>query len=197
MKPNQKTLKSEKTRRSIVNTFLHFYAKQPFEEITVKRVTEQLDINRGTFYLHYFDLDNLLTSIEDEHLDAIRAINEKNRSSYLAKDVTNLKQYYVSTLEYIGANKDVFRVLMSTSSRPRFRELFKEAMRDNAKAKNQMALGAQKWNNFNRYIVDVLVEGNMGIINNWVSEGNNSTVEEVAALFGDIMLNLPYSDLSR
>ena len=45
--------------------------EKPFKDITVKDITERADLNRGTFYLHYVDIYDLLSKIEDETLQAI------------------------------------------------------------------------------------------------------------------------------
>ena len=46
--------------------------KKSIKEITVKELVELVDINRSTFYLHYSDIYNMLSSIEEELLEEIR-----------------------------------------------------------------------------------------------------------------------------
>ncbi|MDR1893203.1 MAG: TetR/AcrR family transcriptional regulator [Spirochaetales bacterium] len=184
--------KKDETQRKIIETFLSLYAKLPLKQITIKGITERLKINRGTFYLHYFDLDDLLTSIEDEHLEFIRKINDKNRRYYLSNKVNDLQKFYIPTLKHIEENKPVIRILMSPNSRPRFKDAFKDMMRNNVKSKYQFALDGNKRDEYKKYIIDIIIAGNMGIISNWVCTENNNSAQDIADLFGDILLNLPY-----
>jgi AcrR family transcriptional regulator len=187
--------KKDVTQKNIIEAFLSFYAEMPFEQITIKGITERLKINRGTFYLHYFDLDDLLTSIEDGHLDAIRKINDKNRRHYLSNNVNELRQFYFAALKYIEDNKSVIRILMNPNSRPRFKDSFKDIMRNNVKSKYQFTLDGNKKDAYKKYIIDIILAGNMGIISNWVCTENNNSAQDIAELFGDILSNLPYFNL--
>ena len=45
------------TRRLIQDTLLALMDKKPFSRVTVTELCRHAEINRGTFYLHYLDLD--------------------------------------------------------------------------------------------------------------------------------------------
>ena len=52
-------LRTEKTKRSIINSFLELRSRKPLEKITVKELSEKAEINKATFYLHYHDIYDL------------------------------------------------------------------------------------------------------------------------------------------
>ena len=56
------------TRKVIRDTLLAAMQQKPFSKITVTEICKQSDINRGTFYLHYYDLDDVLDDIIGEIL---------------------------------------------------------------------------------------------------------------------------------
>ena len=58
------------TRQTIRDTLLERMKEKPFGRVTVTEVCKQAEINRGTFYLHYLDLDDVLDDILTEMLDA-------------------------------------------------------------------------------------------------------------------------------
>ena len=62
-------LRVKRTRRSIMNAFIHLRAERPIEKITVKELAEKAMINKATFYLHYKDIYDLSEQLEDELLD--------------------------------------------------------------------------------------------------------------------------------
>ena len=185
------------TRERIISAFLEQYAKRPFELITVKGISEALAINRGTFYLHFLDLDELLTALEDEHLAAIRKLNKENRYHYLSRSIDEMKLFYIPTLEYIGENRSVISVLMGIHSRSRFRESLASLMRSNVRNKYESAVASYKWDEYKKYLIDIIVAGNISIISNWISTENNNSAEDIAQLFVDVIKNLPYMNLQE
>lgn len=62
---NQRTLQ---TRRAIRSTVLSMLEHTPFSKIKVTDVCRRLKINRGTFYLHYYDLEDVLDDLLEEML---------------------------------------------------------------------------------------------------------------------------------
>ena len=52
-------LRTERTKRSIINAFLELRSQKPLEKITVKELSELAFINKATFYTHYQDIYDL------------------------------------------------------------------------------------------------------------------------------------------
>ena len=42
---------------------------KPVQNITVRELTDYVNLNRGTFYLHYRDIQDLLEHLENDILD--------------------------------------------------------------------------------------------------------------------------------
>lgn len=56
------------TRQIIKDTFLKLLNEKQFPKITVTEICKLADINRGTFYLHYYDTSDVLDDILNEIL---------------------------------------------------------------------------------------------------------------------------------
>lgn len=54
------------TRSVIRQSLLELMGEKPFEKITVTEICKTSDINRGTFYLHYYDTLDVLDDLIDE-----------------------------------------------------------------------------------------------------------------------------------
>ena len=63
-----------KTKKILKNSLVDLMEVKDFRKITVTDLTEKSDINRGTFYLHYADIYDMIEKLEDETIDII---NEK------------------------------------------------------------------------------------------------------------------------
>ena len=51
------------TRQTIKNVFLEELKRTSYGKMTVSEICKKAEINRGTFYLHYLDLDDVLDDI--------------------------------------------------------------------------------------------------------------------------------------
>lgn len=60
------------TKRVIKEALIELMGHKPFPKITVKELCAAAEINRGTLYLHYLDLADVLDEIENEVLAAAR-----------------------------------------------------------------------------------------------------------------------------
>jgi AcrR family transcriptional regulator len=62
---------TEQTKNNLRIAFWSLYAQKPIEKISIKEITELAGYNRGTFYLYYNDVYDLLHQIEEEILGKI------------------------------------------------------------------------------------------------------------------------------
>lgn len=64
---NQEVKKNDRrtqyTRKVIKEAFLDELSKKKFGKISVTAICQICEINRGTFYLHYYDLDDVLDDV--------------------------------------------------------------------------------------------------------------------------------------
>ena len=78
---SEKTSKQDRrtryTRQSIKETFLELLKQKNFTKITVTEICKISEINRGTFYLHYYDIHDVLEDILndiDRHMEIFRNV---------------------------------------------------------------------------------------------------------------------------
>jgi len=55
-----------KTKRSLRDCLVRLMKEKKIQDITVREISEMADINRGTFYLHYKDIYDLLEHVESD-----------------------------------------------------------------------------------------------------------------------------------
>ena len=57
--------RAQRTEKAIQEAFERLITTMPLAEITVTRLTQEADINRKTFYLHYTSIEDLLNGRVD------------------------------------------------------------------------------------------------------------------------------------
>lgn len=101
---SEKTRKSDRrtryTRQAIKETFLELLKQKSFTKITVTEICKTAEINRGTFYLHYYDIHDVLADIfNDMAQDMPTAVehlfcpNQKNCSYPFCQKIQMGSQY--------------------------------------------------------------------------------------------------------
>ena len=67
---SEKTKKQDRrtryTRQTIKDTFLELLKQKSFTKITVTEICKNAEINRGTFYLHYYDIHDVANYVQTE-----------------------------------------------------------------------------------------------------------------------------------
>jgi AcrR family transcriptional regulator len=55
------------TKKVLKESLVEILEKKNIDKITIKEICEKADINRSTFYTHYYDQYDLLHQIENEY----------------------------------------------------------------------------------------------------------------------------------
>lgn len=66
-----------RTKKNIRQTFLQLLSEKSLTQLTVKELSEQADINRKTFYMYYSNIEEILSELEDELVQKLVLVFEK------------------------------------------------------------------------------------------------------------------------
>lgn len=72
----------KRTRYLLVHALTSLMLKKSIKDITVKELCESVDINRGTFYLHYKDIYDMLEQTEQGLLEQFEGLQKLSPGSY-------------------------------------------------------------------------------------------------------------------
>ena len=106
-----------KTRGTLRACLTKLLKEKKIKEISVKEISEMADINRGTFYLHYRDVFDLLESIENDMFRQFTEILDRHASDevieapekLLTDILTFIKENADLTMILLGPNGDAIR----------------------------------------------------------------------------------------
>ena len=122
--------KTDQTKADLKEAFWRLYSQKPVEKITVGEVCSLAGYNRGTFYLHFHDLYELLDLIEDELIagmtDCVETCMKRlQRDSGKLSCIAACKDVVL----YYERNKGYIAVLLGTGGDPAFTFRLKDSLK--------------------------------------------------------------------
>lgn len=103
-------LRTERTKKCIINAFIELRAKKPLEKITVKELSESALIHKATFYNHYQDIYDLSEQLENEVIEMVL-----NNIAHLECIITSPKQTTKELVSAIDSQSELVNILFSGS----------------------------------------------------------------------------------
>lgn len=110
------------TKESIQEAFWQLYCKKNIEKITVKEITDRAGYNRGTFYVYFKDVYDVLEQIEDSLVPDFKNSNELNK--LVAGDDMDAVMRYI--VDEFNEQSKYLSVLLSDRGDPKFPNRYKE-----------------------------------------------------------------------
>lgn len=105
--------RARRSRRLLKQGLTELLGEKRFSDITVRDITERMDLNRGTFYLHYTDTYDLLQSLEEDVLRAAQEMIDAHRSE---ADGESLRPIFAPILRYIAENREICESLFRSNA---------------------------------------------------------------------------------
>ena len=116
-----------KTRRMLRECLTSLLKEKRVQDITVREIADMADINRGTFYLHYKDVFDLMEQIENELLkDLEDMLNHHQAQDLLSRPSLIFAELYPLVQE----NADIVSILIGENGDLNFVNRLKHIVRE-------------------------------------------------------------------
>ena len=173
-----------KTRRILRECLTRILKEKKIQDITVRELADMADINRGTFYLHYKDVFDLLEQIEQELTEKLEDILDHHSVEELLSRPSLLFSDLYPTVQ---ENADIITILIGENGDLNFVNRIKAILRDRC---------LQKWLTSNYSCSTDLLEaysafiisGCVGIVQYWLETGMKESPEQMAKATEEFIL---------
>ena len=188
-----------KTRRVIRQCLTELLKTKRIQDITVREISEKADINRGTFYLHYRDIFDLMEQIENELLEELEDVLNHFKASDL---LSNPARVFTRVFQLVKENSDMVSILIGQNGDINFVNRLKDIVREKC-LKDWMELfrpgaggGRQTSRSSQNTLLDdsafeayysFTVTGCIGLVQYWLDSGLKETPEQLASLVEQII----------
>lgn len=152
--------------------------QKPPGQITVRELSDYVNLNRGTFYLHYKGIYDLLEQMEDELITDFQAILAQHSAEDMqGKPFSMLYDIY----RLLAQNADFCRALLSDKGWLPFFEKIKALVKEKCFA-DWSYLFPCKDSEFYEAYYAFMLSGTLGLLEHWLLGGMKQPVEEIASL---------------
>lgn len=172
-----------KTKALLLHGLTTLMREKSIKNISVRELSDLVDINRGTFYLHYKDVYDLLEKAEEEIINEFLELFSKlsfgTGFSYpflISGEIFKFIDKYADFAHAIlGKNGDIafvekFKALVRE-------QIFKDWLKSNKKEKSKHF----------EYYFSFIASGFIGILQSWLDGGRKESPAEMAALAEQIL----------
>ena len=90
MEAKKEDRRVRRTKKLMTQALTQLLQQKQVNEITVKELTDLADMNRGTFYLYYKDIFDMLEKIEDELFENLNGIIALRENAPLPKSCSRI-----------------------------------------------------------------------------------------------------------
>ena len=180
---NKRPEKTKQTKADLRQGFWRLYEKMPIEKITVARVCEEAGYNRATFYTHFRDIYDLLSSIESDMLSKMLMCVERCLKSLSGGKVAKTRAMGEVVLFY-ETNRTVIGPLLGEQKDPAFIECLKSELKplwrtyvigeDTGRSDAEIDL-----------ILESALSGSLTMIGQWIRKPASITPTQLARLIYD------------
>lgn len=110
-----------RTKAMFEEALLELMEEKDFKKITVREISERSTLNRATFYLHYYDKDELLEQLLDGALQGLRESVQVMRVEY-KYDSDNAHPIFVRLFEKMSERNRFYQIMLVHEKVPYFTE---------------------------------------------------------------------------
>ena len=176
-----------KSKKALRGALISLMEERGFDGFTVNDLCARADLNRGTFYNHFRDKDDLLARLEDE----VMADLDRLQGQMQSLTVRELMKYrvrkaplpfLVDLFGYLREQGDFLHAVLGPGGDVRFGPRLRDAVCMNL---IQSILHERYRNNpepFVQYYVAFYASAYLGVIQRWLETGMRETSEEMALI---------------
>ncbi len=177
-----------RTRQLLRSAFIDLIREKGFDAVSIQDITDRGGLNRATFYLHYRDKHDLMTTLMTEVLDKLGSLPMPFIPSRPQEpDPERLSIFFISLFEHVAQHADFYRLMLIEGSVAPFTQQMQEhieqfGLRWFARARSRQFSVPPE------VVMSYLSGAYMGMIKWWLKHDMSTTPQDLAAQFMQLAL---------
>lgn len=174
-----------KTKKVLKESLAILLLKKNINNITIKELVDLADVNRGTFYLHYRDIYDMLVQIETEMLNDLEKISMKFPAGLLNESA---QPYICEIFQYIADNQTFCRMLLSPHGDMAFVDKLKKLVEEKCFRTLMESFPENALQHY-QYFASYTVSGCVGLLQKWMEMDMEVSPQELSQVAEGMIQN--------
>lgn len=176
-----------RSKKALRNALIALMEERGFESFTVNDLCARADLNRGTFYNHFQDKEDLLATFEDEVMEGLDALQVKLGEVTLA-DLAAYRvkkkplPFLVELFDYLREEGDFLHAVLGPGGDVRFGPRLRDSVCVNLIQSILHDRYRENPTAFVNYYVAYFTSAYLGVITRWIETGMQEGSEEMALI---------------
>lgn len=183
---NQDSQRVQETKDKIKDAFFELYAVKKIERISIKEITEKAKLNRGTFYVYYQDIYDLLEKVEDELIEELLE-KIKGVATIILRDGDIFS--FLPPLAFYQKFGKYLKVLLGNNGDPHFiykiKAIIKKTLKELFRQEHIPMVPHMD------YVMEYMASAQIGLISYWMQNDMELPIEELGSLIKELLLHGP------
>jgi len=171
-----------KTKRALRGGLAELLTEKSIQNITVRELTDKVDIHRSTFYANFTDIYDLYSQIEDTIIQEISNIFSENYS-------VDSKVFLEILFKYISENGQVCRMFLGKNVSPTFYGRLTDLLKEAYLVCWRDEYGVKGTAEELEYYVHFYLSGSLAVVGKWADGDFEYSVEQLVKMFADMEIN--------
>lgn len=176
-----------RSRRALRSALIELIEERGLDDVSVNDLCARADLNRGTFYNHFHDKDDLVTTLEDEVISDLERIQEQMKD-LTVMDLVRYRMrkqplpFLVDLFDYLREQGDFLHAITGPGGDIRFAPRLRDSVCANL---IQTILHERYRANptpFVQYYVAFYATAYLGVIEHWIETGMQESSEDMALI---------------
>ena len=178
MAKNSDDRRARRSRRLLKESLLVLMKRKAFSQISVRDVTDEADMNRGTFYLHYTGTVELLQSLEADLLQELEALIDAHLQETV--DRGSVRPLLEPLLDFVVERQETWAVLLDEDDASGIRQGLQRLIRKKGAGVVETWFHPQN-SQLGDYLLTFLAWGFIGLLKEWFAQDMALPQEELIA----------------
>jgi len=179
MKQKKTDHRSRYTQMIIKEALLKLLAEKLLNKIGVSELCLAAEVNRGTFYNHFYDVFDVYENIENDFFDEIKAKLENIRSYDIDRP------FFKEIMLLVYKNADLARLIVNNKNNSDVLKRIIEFVRNKFIEEWFETFKGHSLSFFNN-VFSYITNGSIGIITDWIYSDMRDSLDEIAVMIAEL-----------